>query len=220
MKPGPHELAKHLPRNAPKERPHPAKRDADTKQLALTFGTLLSSQRSNAHPKAFRPSQGQPDEHYPNIASGSTRDNHRFPTTKRNACSATPSPEPILRIFATRLQPGTAGHPAACPDLRRQQRESYGQPTSKSNVQFRAVRCQIGADQPIDHGALRAQCANGAFVITGTFADPPMLVVRIPIARPSCAFPLAPRRVGGERLRNSGAPSLSARPLRDPNSSA
>jgi len=54
MKPGPHELAKHLPRNAPKERPHPAKRDADTKQLALTFGTLLSSQRSNAHPK--RPS--------------------------------------------------------------------------------------------------------------------------------------------------------------------
>jgi len=200
MKPGPHELAKHLPRNAPKERPHPAKKGCRHKTIGTDFRYAVEFSKIKRTPKkAFRPSQGQPDEHYPNIASETTRDHHRLPTTKRNACSATPSPEPIPRIFVTRLQPGTAGHPAPCPDLRRQQRESYGQPSSKSNVQVRAVRCQIDADQPIDHGALRAQCANGAFVITGTFADPPMLVVRIPIARPSCAFPLAPRRVGGER---------------------
>jgi len=135
MKPGPHELAKHLPRNAPKERPHPAKKGCRHKTIGTDFRYAVEFSKIKRTPKkAFRPSQGQPDEHYPNIASETTRDHHRLPTTKRNACSATPSPEPIPRIFVTRLQPGTAGHPAPCPDLRRQQRESYGQPSSKSNL--------------------------------------------------------------------------------------
>jgi len=108
------------------------------------------SKIKRAPAKASQPSWGQPDQRYPVRFAVSNRSSRPTRTRlvggiHRLRCRRRPS-----LIVAAGLRPGSTGFPAHCPDLRRQQRESYRQVSGKSNLQVSRTHARIDAGESPD----------------------------------------------------------------------